>query len=96
MTKLFRAFAVVALVSAASPALAAEQQTMIRDGVTYVYWVKETPNATLIKGRAQGGLPFSLRVAKGRVTGLSNGQEISFPLTDVVASKPSATQISSN
>jgi hypothetical protein len=96
MTKFFRSFAVVALLSAAAPALAAETQTMTRDGISYVYSVEETGTATLIKGREQGGRPFSLRVAKGRVSGYSNGHAVSFPLSAVVRSTPAPTQISSN
>jgi hypothetical protein len=96
MTKFFRSFTVVALLSASAPALAAENQTMTRDGITYVYSVEQTANATLIKGREQGGRPFLLRIANGRVRGYSDGRNVSFPLSSVVHTTPTATQISSN
>ena len=95
MTKFYRTIAAVALVSAAAPVLAAETQTMTRDGVTYIYSVTETPSATLIKGRQQGGRPFSLRVANGRVSGYSDGRNVSFPLSAVVRTTPAATELSS-
>lgn len=95
MTKFFRAFAIVASFAVAAPALAAETQTLTRDGITYVYSVEQTAGATLIKGREQGGRLFSLRVANGRVSGNSNGRNISFPLSAVVRSAPAATVLSS-
>ena len=95
MTKFFRTFTLVALLSAATPVLAAETQTLTRDGVTYVYSVEQTAKATLIKGREQGGRPFSLRVANGRVNGYSDGRSVSFPLSAVVRTSSPATEISS-
>jgi hypothetical protein len=96
MTKFYATLAAFTFVSIAAPALAAENRTMTRDGITYVYSVEETPTATLIKGREQGGRPFSLRVSNGRVSGFSNGHNVSFPLSSVVKTTPAATQISSN
>ncbi|MDB5715930.1 MAG: hypothetical protein JWO15_3327 [Sphingomonadales bacterium] len=95
MTKFIATFAALTLVSIAAPAIAAESQTMTRDGVTYVYSVEQTPKATLIKGREQGGRAFSLRVANGRVSGYSDGRNVSFPLSSVVHSTPAPTEISS-
>ncbi|CAN5177011.1 hypothetical protein BH09PSE3_BH09PSE3_22390 [soil metagenome] len=97
MTKFYISIAAVALLSTAAPALAAETQTMTRDGVTYVYSVQETAKGTLIKGYQQGGSPFSLRVNNGRVAGESNGQSVSFRLSEVVhnAATDAATVISS-
>jgi hypothetical protein len=96
MTKFYATLAAFTLVSIAAPALAAETQTMTRDGIIYVYTVEETPTATLIKGREQGGRSFSLRVANGRVKGFSDGHNVSFPLSSVVRTAPVPTQISSN
>lgn len=95
MTKFYTTLAALSLVSIAAPALAAETQTMTRDGITYVYSVQETPKATLIKGYEQGGRPFSLRIANGRVSGLSDGRNVSFPLSSVVRTVKPATEISS-
>jgi hypothetical protein len=96
MTKFYFSIAAVALLTAAAPALAAENQTMTRDGITYVYSVEQTEKATLIKGHEQGGRPFALRVANGRVSGYSDGRNVSFPLSSVIHTAPAATQISSN
>lgn len=97
MTKNFRIFTALALVSSAAPAFASPTQTLTRDGVTYVYSVKETERGTIIKGREQGGRPFSLRVANGRVRGYSNDRPVSFSLNSVVRSGPQTamTEVSS-
>jgi hypothetical protein len=98
MIKTFLSLAAVAILTVAAPALAAETQTITRDGVTYVYSVQETPKATLIKGYEQGGKPFSLRVANGRVNGHANGGYVSFAVSSVVrtgAAAPMPIEISS-
>jgi hypothetical protein len=91
MTKIYRTLAALAFVSAAAPALASPTQTLTRDGVTYVYSVEETAKGTVIKGREQGGRPFLLRVANGRVRGYSNDHTVSFPLSSVVRADSPAT-----
>jgi hypothetical protein len=97
MTKIFRTFAAIAFVSAAAPAFAGTPQTITRDGVTYVYSVEETARGTIIKGREQGGRPFSLRVSNGRVSGYSNDHPVSFSLNSVVRSdaQTAMTEVSS-
>lgn len=98
MTKIFRTLAALAFVSAAAPAFAGTPQTLTRDGITYVYSVEETARGTIIKGREQGGRPFSLRVSKGRVTGYTNDHPVSFSLNSVVRSnaQTALTEISSS
>jgi hypothetical protein len=66
------------------PAIAqAEDYTIERDGVTYVYTVKTDKDRTVISGTADRFTPFRLVVRGQRVTGEYNGKQVAFSLRDV-------------
>jgi hypothetical protein len=68
----------------------AEEKTMVRDGVTYVYTVKTEKNRTVIVGTADHMTPFRLVVRGNRVTGEYNHKQTEFSMRDV---KPEAVAV---
>jgi hypothetical protein len=68
----------------------AEEKTMVRDGVTYVYTVKTEKNRTVITGMADRIVPFRLVVRGDRVTGEYNYKQTAFSMRDV---KPSGEAV---
>jgi hypothetical protein len=75
----------------ATPALADEPVTLVRDGVTYIYSVETKGDVKILTGRVVGGEPFRLRVVKGWVGGTVGARTVSFAVREVVRSKPVET-----
>jgi hypothetical protein len=75
----------IAAAAFATPALA---ETLVHDGVTYVYAVEQRGNVKIIKGEdATTRRPFTLRVRSGWVEGVVDGSPVSFSTRDVVRLK---------
>ena len=88
--KTAKAFALATSALLLPAAAHAEEQTIERDGVTYVYTVKTDKNRTVITGTADSITPFRLVVRGQRVTGEYNHNQTDFSLRDV---KPSAETV---
>lgn len=76
-------FMVATLVGAAvsAPAMAEEagKQSFTHEGYTYVYHVKDTKTGQVISGRRYpDAVAFNLAVKNGKVSGVSNGHQVSF------------------
>jgi hypothetical protein len=68
------------------PAIAhAQDHTIERDGVTYVYTISTEKGRTVIAGTADRLTPFRLVVRGQHVTGDYNGKQVFFTLRDVKA-----------
>lgn len=82
--------AAVLLTATAAPALAAEPESFTRNGETFVYTKVSTNDQIILDGlnKTSGG-SFHLVIAGGRVTGVSNGQPVSF----VMPAGKASTQI---
>ena len=82
MTKLvLTVLAGATLAASACAAPLAQQMRFTRDGVTYVASVTDRATARYISGYEQSsGRHFSLRVAKGYVTGTFDGHEVAYPV----------------
>ena len=92
MTKIISFFAAAAAVLVTSPALADPAQTLVYQGVTYVYTVAQSGKSTVITGEdGKTGRPFVLRVRNGWVEGTVDGQTVSFSTKDVVHLKPAVS-----
>ena len=81
MTKLVLTFlAGATLATSAFAAPATQQIRFTRDGVTYIASVTDRDGARYISGHEQStGRRFSLRVAKGFVTGTFDGNAVAYP-----------------
>jgi hypothetical protein len=85
-TKIAKAFALAtgALLLPAAAAHA-EEVTLQRDGVTYVYTVTPKKDRTVIAGTADRMTPFRLVVRGSRVTGEYNHRQVAFSMSDMKA-----------
>jgi hypothetical protein len=78
----------IAAATLTTPALA---ETLVHEGVTYVYSVEQRGNAKIITGEdASTHRPFTLRVRNGWVEGMVGGSPVSFSTHDVVRVKAAA------
>lgn len=80
-------FMVATLVGAAisAPAMAEEpaKQSFKHEGYTYVYQVKDTKTGQVISGRRYpDAVAFNLAIKNGKVSGVSNGQPVSFDVEE--------------
>ncbi|WP_174291692.1 hypothetical protein [Sphingomonas bacterium] len=67
-------------------------QTFTRDGQTYVYTSSTDKTKQVIDGYNQGdGSRFHLVVRDGVVSGMSNGREISFRVSEASSARPIET-----
>jgi hypothetical protein len=64
-------------------AVHAEEHTVERGGVTYVYTVKTEKNRTVITGTADRLTPFRLVVRGERVKGEFNHRQVDFSVRDM-------------
>ena len=77
-------FAKLTLLAAfvATPTIAAEPITIVRDGVTYHYTVETKGDSQILTGSADRGNPFRLIVANGWVSGTVGDRPVSFAVRD--------------
>ncbi len=79
--KIFRTFLTIAIATLASTATLAEQpeaRTFERDGITYRYTATEADGKTVLRGTADGGVPFRLVVTKNKVRGTVGSKYVTF------------------
>jgi hypothetical protein len=79
--KFFRTFLSAAIVTLAATAAFAEKpatRSFERDGVNYEYTTTEVDGKTILRGTADGHLPFKLVVTGSRVRGTVDGKFVSF------------------
>ena len=83
LSKLIVAGALSAIAASAAQAEDATKQRFTHEGYTYVYDVKDTKTGQKISGRRYpGSVAFNLSVKDGKVSGVSNGQSVSFPVEE--------------
>jgi hypothetical protein len=81
---MIKSFAAAALTLGLFVSAPVAAETLTHQGVTYEYTVTETGATRVIKGYdVTSHRPFSLRVARGRVEGVVDGNTVSFALRDV-------------
>jgi len=94
MNKYFATAALTFGLIVAGPAIAAE--TLTYQGNTYEYTVAQEGTTRVITGyNVSSRRPFTLRVARGRVEGVVNGNTVAFSLRDVkpIASRAVKTEV---
>ncbi len=73
----------ISAIAAISPAHAedATKQRFTHEGYTYVYEVRDTKTGQLISGRRYpDAVAFNLAVKNGKVSGVSGGKAVAFPV----------------
>lgn len=76
----------IAAAAASTPAIA---ETVVHNGVTYVYTVEQRGDIQILKGEdTKTRKPFTLRVSRNWVDGDVNGSPVSFSKRDVIRLKP--------
>lgn len=82
-SKIAKAFALATSALLLPAAAHAEEVTLQRDGVSYVYTVTSKKDRTVITGKANGMTPFRLVVRGERVTGEYNHRQVAFSTRDM-------------
>lgn len=78
MTRILFA-ASAAILALATPAIARDgERSFTREGVTYVYTVKQADDVRVLEGKASQGNPFRLVVKNGWVQGIIGNTRVSF------------------
>ncbi|HKT84841.1 MAG TPA: hypothetical protein VJQ77_02010 [Novosphingobium sp.] len=72
--------AAAALVALPIAAHAEDARNFSHEGVDYVYTTEQKGESTVIRGKANGGVPFRLIVSGDRVTGTYNFHKVNFSL----------------
>lgn len=83
LSKFIVAGAVSAIAATAAQAEDTAKQRFTHEGYTYVYDVQDTAAGKKISGRRYpGAVAFNLSVKNGKVSGVSNGHQVSFPVEE--------------